>query len=107
MSPRHERREQPEPEPNLLSTSDRRNGTRWAWETIGKAVGAVLAVAALAFWGRVLVIYGLPPRMDAAEKQIQALEMAVAAPRPMTSPEVEALADAIAARLPQARKGKP
>lgn len=92
-------------EPPVISTPD--NGRKWAWETIGKAVAVVLATVMVALWARVGLIYGLPPRMDAAERAIQGLQATVASPRPMSSPEVDALAAALWARRPEARKGKP
>lgn len=121
MSPKHERRDPDQPDarnpetgyPNLLSTSDRRgNGKRWWLDVLAKGFAGVLTVVllgllALVATGRAYTIYGLPPRVDAAEEAIKGLRVEVAKPRPMTSPEVEALADALAARLPQARKGKP
>lgn len=94
--------------PIISTPGDRRgNGKRFLVETVGKALGAVLAAALLGFaafvaTGRAYTIYGLPPRVDA-------LEAAVARPRPMTDPEVAALAAAIVRALPspEPRKGKP
>lgn len=106
MSPRRA----PDSEAPVISTpGDRRdeNGRKWAWDTIGKAVAVVLATIMLGLWARVGLIYGLPPRMDKAEEAIKGLQAAVASPRPMSSPEIDALAAAIVQALPPARKGKP
>lgn len=101
MSPKNQR--DPETGLPIISTP---NGKRWAWETIGKAVAAVLVLIAVAVWSRAIVIYGLPPRVDKAEEAIKSLQVLVASPRPMSSPEVDALAAALVARMPAAKKGR-
>ena len=123
MSPKHERRDPDQPDardpetgyPNLLSTSERRgNGKRWWQEVWGKVTAGllILTIPAAAAWvyfkavaaySATVELYTLPPIVAQHSAELKALR----AKPPMTDQQIQDLAEAIAARLPQARKGKP